>query len=415
MFLRWNKTLVLLALLLAANLSQAIEIGDLELHGFISQSFMKTNGNKFVLTDSESGSFDFTEAGLSLHYQPWSRGFLSTMLLSRNFGDAETNEEDLTIDHLLVGFNLYSDENSELNFRVGRLKSPYGLYNETRDFPFSRSGVLLPQSMYFEDGRNLSLRTEGAELELSTSGAYGGIVLNWLYGRSTEEGDCLPIYETCSVDTDSRDIIRLIYDFPGNRLKFGASYFKVNGDAEGTITLGGLNNLTYWDKHYVSVQRKYLIYSLQYEGDDWVFSAEYSAPRETGYARATTYITDTNSGSTVEFDNNEWAAFSDSIRHYYIELQYHFNHQYSGFLRHGAYYPDKNDKEGSVPGGVGWYTPTPSYHDAYIAGATWNITEDMLLRGEYHYIEGAAHAVTEVDGDYDRYWGMFLMQFCIRF
>lgn len=415
MFLRLNKILALLTLLLAANLSHAIELGDLELHGYFSQSFMKTNGNKFILTDSKSGSFDFTEAGVSMHYQPWSRGFLSTMLLSRNFGDAEANEEDLTVDHLLIGLNLYSNENSEFNLRLGRLKNPYGLYNETRDFPFSRSGVVLPQSMYFEDGRNLSLRSEGAELEFSTSGLFGGVTLNWLYGRSTEEGGCLPVYETCSVDTDSRDIIRLIYDFPGNRLKFGASYFKVNGDAEGTFTWGEVNNQVYWDRHYLSAQRKYLIYSLQYEGDDWVISGEYSAPRERNYAKATSFVTDLDSGSTVAINNIELTRFSKLTRHYYVELQYHFNHQFSGFLRHGVYYPDKNDKEGSVPGGVGEYLPSPSYHDAYIVGATWNITGDMLLRGEYHYIEGAAHAINEIDVDYDRYWGMYLMQFCLRF
>ncbi len=413
MFLRWNKTLVLLILLLATNLSQAIEIGDLELHGFISQSFMKTNGNKFILTDSESGSFDFTEAGLSMHYQPWSRVFLSTMLLSRNFGDTETNEENLTVDHLLVGFNLYSDENSEFNLRLGRLKNPYGLYNETRDFPFSRSGVVLPQSMYFEDGRNLSLRTEGIELEVSTNGVFGGLTLNWLYGKSTEDGGCLPRYETCTTDTEARNIVRLIYDFPGNKLKFGTSYFKVNAEAEGGYTFLQAGNQAIWVNDSVFAENRFIIYSLQYEGDDWVVSSEYTHPVSHWAHVQTILLQDLGAGTSSVLSEGEMSGRYDKARHFYLELQYHFNHKYSGFLRHGIYYPNKDDKEGE-PLSLGG-NPRYNYHEAYIAGATWNITDDMLLRGEYHYIEGAAHAVNEVNVDYDRYWGMFLMQFCLRF
>lgn len=60
-------------------------------------------------------------------------------------------------------------EHGKLGVRLGRVKNPFALYNETRDVIWTRPGVLLPQSIYFDA---LALR----QPEISSD---GGI----LYGR----------------------------------------------------------------------------------------------------------------------------------------------------------------------------------------------------------------------------------------
>ncbi len=45
--------------------------------------------------------------------------------------------------------------------RLGRIKTPLGLCNETRDVPFTRPSIFLPQAIYFDKVRNMLLSTDG--------------------------------------------------------------------------------------------------------------------------------------------------------------------------------------------------------------------------------------------------------------
>ena len=51
-----------------------------------------------------------------------------------------------------------------LGFRAGRVKIPFGLYNEINDIDSARVPVLLPQSVYPSENRNYLLAQTGAEL-----------------------------------------------------------------------------------------------------------------------------------------------------------------------------------------------------------------------------------------------------------
>jgi hypothetical protein len=56
----------------------------------------------------------------------------------------------------------------QLGFRAGKVKLPYGLYNEGRDVDMLRTSIFLPQSIYNERMRDFILAYEGA-------GAYGSL------------------------------------------------------------------------------------------------------------------------------------------------------------------------------------------------------------------------------------------------
>jgi len=53
----------------AAELSLPGELGQLQVHGFISQGFLYTSDNNY-LANSSRGSFEFTELGLNFTLQP---------------------------------------------------------------------------------------------------------------------------------------------------------------------------------------------------------------------------------------------------------------------------------------------------------------------------------------------------------
>ena len=58
----------------------------------------------------------------------------------------------------------------QLGFRAGRIKLPYGLYNQSRDVDMARTSVLLPQSVYSEVDRELLIAYEGV-------GLYGNVTI----------------------------------------------------------------------------------------------------------------------------------------------------------------------------------------------------------------------------------------------
>ena len=66
-----------------------------------------------------------------------------------------------SLDYGLIDLTLNETDTRLLGVRLGRLKNPLGLYNETRDVPFTRPSVFLPQSVYFDKVRNLILSTDG--------------------------------------------------------------------------------------------------------------------------------------------------------------------------------------------------------------------------------------------------------------
>ena len=97
------------------------------------------------------------------------------------------NEYDKTsahLDYLFINYSLSHRDSRFLDTSLGRVKIPYGLFNESRDIVFSRNSYDLPASIYFDSvsGRNVIFSADGAridfyrpwgEFELQASAAYG--------------------------------------------------------------------------------------------------------------------------------------------------------------------------------------------------------------------------------------------------
>lgn len=159
-----------LTLLLPVNAS-ALEWqnGDWQVHGFLGQGFTYTDHNQ-VFGSSNDASLDFREMGVNGSVKLLPNLLISAQGLYRDTGASDRQATRLDFAQMDYSVPLL-DSALVMGVRGGRVKIPFGLYNDTRDVVWTRPSVLLPQSIYFD---TLALRQ-------AMIAADGGIV----YGRYT--------------------------------------------------------------------------------------------------------------------------------------------------------------------------------------------------------------------------------------
>ena len=111
---------------LIARTAVAERLGEVEVHGFITQGFVKTSANDFF-GDSEKGSFDFTELGVNATWEASPDLRLSGQLLSRRAGEMDDGSPN--VDFAVGNYSLVSASDFNLDVLFGRIKNPIGLYN----------------------------------------------------------------------------------------------------------------------------------------------------------------------------------------------------------------------------------------------------------------------------------------------
>ncbi|MCP4571640.1 MAG: hypothetical protein GY838_04755 [bacterium] len=155
---------ILLATTVLAVPATAGELGEsLDLRGFVSQGYLNTTGNEYLIPRSLEGTAELFEAGIALTASPRDGLRVGMQFLARDFGDQGNGT--VALDWAYLDFRWYD----QLGLRAGKVKLPFGLYNEQRDLDILRTGVFLPQSVYPEYLRDFALAYEGL-------GAYGNLV-----------------------------------------------------------------------------------------------------------------------------------------------------------------------------------------------------------------------------------------------
>ena len=123
------------------------------IHGFLSQGYFYTSDNNLFGSSERGGSLDFTEIGVNASWLPLPNLQLAAQLLSRRAGEGEGHQGEIELDFGLADYTVVASLDSRLGVRLGRVRLPFGIYNDTRDMPFARPSILLPQSIYFERTR----------------------------------------------------------------------------------------------------------------------------------------------------------------------------------------------------------------------------------------------------------------------
>jgi len=158
----------------------ALEIFEgFQMHGFLSQGYFLTSDHNNLFGEStHGGSLGFTEIGVNASWVPRPDVQLAIQGLSRRAGGAAEGEPEL--DFALLDYAAVETADRRLGVRVGRVRLPFGLYNDTRDVAFTRPSILLPQSIYFDRVRELAISGDGILFYGEERGSWGNFTLEFL-------------------------------------------------------------------------------------------------------------------------------------------------------------------------------------------------------------------------------------------
>lgn len=129
-----------------------------QVHGFVSQGFVRTDENNWLTMNSSQGSGAFTDFGLNMSAPVTDKLRVGAQVYDRNLG--QLGQYHPSLDWAYVDYRF----RDWLGFRGGKVKTVLGLYNDTQDLDFLHTFALLPQSVYPADLRETTIAHRGGDL-----------------------------------------------------------------------------------------------------------------------------------------------------------------------------------------------------------------------------------------------------------
>ena len=354
-------------LCLFANKIEAAE-QDFQFHGFVAQGVTDVDGSDFINDDS-SLSPELTEIGINASYQLSSNLRLAGQVVYLNGGNRYA--EGVRVDYALLDWSVYESLDWQANIYLGRFKNNHWLYSSSRDIPFARPSIILPQSVYFDGFRDIAVGGDGAAIKISHSDdEYGNIDFNFSFGTSPisdKQADIiLSEFAQGTVKQDS-DIQASIYWQPAFSLwRFGMSYldsdFSYQENNSGDLFFDGDFSFQFYTMNAL------------YEGESWEFSGEIYQERFTtdGFYHPLHFKKPIGQGM-------------------YVQSRYKVSNELTLLARHESFYSDRNDKKGEkLEEESGGLIPAYfAYHRDTTVGLSYDFSSNLRLRLEYHWFQGA--------------------------
>ena len=364
---------------------------SLQIHGFLSQAVLRTTQNNFFGDSKDSFSPEFRELGLNASWQATPSLRTALQLVSRDAG--RTDDSNIRVDFALMDYTLSSTATNLFGIRAGRVPTPLGLYNETRDVASLRPSILLPQGIYFDINRNLALSADG------------GYIYN---EHRTDSGDFLLKIGGVYPRTDDPDFKRsIVGDFPGEMngepslvswlgyewgggtLRLAATYADFNSDFRPDNIPGNLQS--------GSFRFNPLILSFQYNGEKLSLTSEYAWRR----ARVTDF-----GYPNVDFTGNS----------YYVQGIYRLWPNVEALVRYDQLIWNNSDRDGKQFEAAGLGPSYSRFAKDWTFGLGWYITPSLLLRAEYHRINGTGWLSTlENPQGTHQNWNLYAVQISYTF
>jgi len=372
-----------------APLALAAEVGPpgdgltVEMHGFVSQGAIKTTGNNYLVANSKRGSVEFAEIGANFSGQLTDRLRVGFQLFASKLGS--NGNFNVKADW----FNLDYRWRDWLGLRAGRVKLPFGLYNDTSDIDAARVPVLLPQSVYPLADRDFLLAQTGLELygfiNLASAGAleyrlYGGTIYIPITGQPPGP------YQITALNADYVVGGRLFWDTPIDGLRVGASVQALRLSA--TLNFP-MTALTPAETVTGNVPALLWVGSLEYAAHDWLAAIEYSRWR-TKVVDSTDPLLLPNSNSTSE---RAYALVAYRVRRWFQPGVY-----YSRWIRN----VDVTEGNGAA-------------QDDVAGTLRFDINTFWLVKLEGHLMHGTGGVDPSLNGGVSRdaltrTWGAFLLK-----
>jgi len=377
----------------------AVEIFDkFQIHGFASQVMFSTSHNNMFGHSEEAPSFDFTELGLNGSWFPLPKLRFSMQVLSRRAGAGHNGSPE--IDFGLMDYSPIETDAYRLGLRGGRVRLPYGIYNDTRDVAFTRPSILLPQSIYFERTRDLTLSADGGLLYGESRNTWGNVTLEMggVVLRANDDIDnklaVLGRNGAGHLDSDLSFVGRLNYELNDGSMRLAVSSVDTA--------------INYIPQSYIDplLPGKFLftpvIFSAQYSTEDLTFTSEYAIRpiKKHGFAAS---------------QNLDIVGES-----YYFQVAYRLADHWEIMARYDNLTSNRNDPNGqkiqaSTFGAVPAYT---QFAKDWTVGMRYDISSWMMVRAEYHKVNGTGWLPPQdnpVRAEQIQHWDMLAVLVSLRF
>lgn len=354
-----------------AGSAAAYDYGKVDIHGFISQGYLSSNEYNYLAHNSKDGSFEYNEMGINFSSQLSDKLRIGVQFFARDLGDAANNR--VTVDWAFADYRFQD----YLGLRIGRIKLPLGLYNDTRDMDMLRTSVVLPQGIYPDLLRDNTIAINGASAYGNVDmGAAGGLEYQVLAGAINSDrdsgtgkftSDSIAAYGgqlAGDADNDTVYVGALRWETPLSGLRLG--YTLIDGKVDLPLSIMGniMINENDYTGHY---------YSAEYSWNDLILAAEYWTRK--------TDVTMGPSESTIEAES------------YYLMASYRFNDWFTLGAYYSEYYPDKDDKEGDNEA-----IDHRAWEKDLALTLRFDINEYWIAKLEGHSVDGTANVLT-VDND----------------
>jgi len=339
---------------------------DLQVHGFIAQGVIDVSGSDFV-NDEQEISTELTEIGFNASYQLNNDFRLTGQVVYLEGGNRYS--AGARLDYALLDWNFYDSESWSANLYLGRFKNNHWLYSSTRDIPFARPSIILPQAIYFDGLRDVAVGGDGYAIKIShSSDNYGDFDFNFSRGSSNisdKQKDIIAGPEPTGGLEHDLDLQASLYWRPNfSQWRFGMSLL----DSDFHYLQGENDGFTNGDFTY----QFYTVNAL-FEGEKLEFAMEILQQR-------------------LAIDNFYFTGFAmDNIgQGFYTQFRYKFTNNLVGLIRYDDFYSNKDDKKGheleettGLPNYFGYQT------DRTI-GLAYDIDTNLRVNVEYHWVNGTA-------------------------
>lgn len=395
----WSK-LLRLGLLGGLLTSSAVNAGELnstryQLQGFAAQGLVGSTNHNFFGESRDGVSTEFTEAGLNGIWQPLDTLRLSGQVVYRHAG--ESDQDGLRLDYAQADWTFLQSEVTQLGIKLGKVKLPYGLYNETRDMPYTRPGILLPQSVYVDNSRDLLLAAPGFFVHGSSVQHYGAteFSVGWVkpnFDSESVEYTFLGNTRPGKLDGQSAIGARIRWDMPSE-----TTLMLTYADAKADYVPGNLDPFAAGNIRFRNV-----LATLQQRLDTVTLTAEYGEPR-------------------LDIRNiHPQLNTQRTVQAFYLQGEWRFQPDWELMLRYDAFYRDKNDKSGQKfqAATFGTFPAHSMYARDWTLGLRWDATPNLMMRAEYHHIDGTAWLPGPDNPNLfgrEQRWNMWLLQAAYRF
>lgn len=360
----WGVLAAGLALLASAAHADT-HMPPVSLHGFASVGYIATTGNNFYGNTLHGGALDYYEAGVNAYKALTPNLSLAGQVLSRKAG--ATDDGRARVDYGFVDW--HTTGASVVGVRVGRVKNPMGLHNQSRDVLSTRPSILLPQSVYHEGTgvRELLFSSDGVQLygdhtwpdaAHQTTLQLNVVAPTRASGQTERNFTALaPTVQAVKMEMGRVLFVQAVHDIDQGRQRYALGYIRMPID---------------YDFHVKGAPVPFVIDT---RSGLYLLSAQYNLERWslTGEARYTR-----NHNRNISPLPSTQRSQS---RGGYLQLDYRFDERWAGFVRRD--YSGKMSGQSSSTVGIGGDTAL---------GLSWKPAQAWHVNAEYHRMSGSGMA-----------------------